>query len=96
MIRRNQGLPINTDTMEKSQKWDSKRSGGSHPERRSKEQAQHQTRRNSSHKGAKTNTAAGDRTISLDDLRNEQMVTAPKGRNQKATSQPERQDMIVE
>ena len=35
--RWNQGLPINTDTMEKSQKWDSKRSGDSHLERRNKE-----------------------------------------------------------
>ena len=118
--RWNQGLPINTDTTEKSQEWDSKRSRGSHLERSNKEQAQHQTRktgghrvrtwhlfrpktrrssnrrRNSSHRGAKTNTAAGDCTISLDELRNEQRVTAPKGRNQKAMSQPERQDKIAE
>ena len=111
--RRNQGLPINTDTTEKSQEWDSKRSRGSHPERSNKEQAQHRTRktgghqvrtrhlfspktgrssnqrRNFSHKGAKTNTAAGDCTDSLGDLRNKQTVTAPKGGNQKATSQPE-------
>ena len=111
--RRNQGLPINTDTTEKSQEWDSKRSRGSHPERSNKEQAQHRTRktgghqvrtrhlfspktgrssnqrRNFSHKGAKTNTAAGDCTDSLGDLRNKQTVTAPKGGNQKARSQPE-------
>ena len=53
-------------------------------------------RRNFSHKGAKTNTTAGDRTDLLDNLRNEQMVTVHKGGNQKATSQPKKQDQILE
>ena len=57
-----------------------------------KEDARDDPRRNQE---LPVNTTAGDRTDSLEALRKEQTETAPKGGNQKATGQPERQDRIT-